>query len=610
MKVNQSSAQGKYSEMLRLLKVMHWSVGVKLVLIISSIIFVMLTAMIYLATYFFRLDYELRVQEQNVKIAEVIGTNLEISIEGLITQGRLLAQTSANARQITDTNIAFFGLYRQASGTLGPIRQHSNETFVRKNALKTADLTTLILRYKDLFRKSFRGSTNIINVSSGFTIPMIGISFPMQKKERNGSVVVLLCPIEAFLDSFQSESSALIQTFMVDTRGKIIMHPDSDVMRAGADFSSLPIVVAMQKSRFRNGQIAYEDSEQNAYLGSFWKSSLGGFGIVSTVSEENAFAEVYNIRRRNIYLMIVAVSIAVIAVLWYSRRLVRPIRKLTDAARQIAGGHYKINIKAYAEDEIGVLTHSFNQMSKGLQERENLKDSFSRFVNKEIAEKSLHGKLKLGGERRQAALLFSDIRNFTNMSEKMRPEELVKFLNSYFSEMVGCIVKNKGSVDKFIGDAIMAHWGAVEAHKAPALAAVQSAIEMRRALVDFNKKRARNKAIRFGVGINYGPVVAGQIGSQERLEYTVIGDTVNLASRLEGLTKELKVDILISDSTFQSVRKSFRTEALGAIKVRGKEKAVKIHTVLGPMADPHGPSNLKELRSFLGLAAPPSKVKR
>ena len=607
MKIAKALSQRKYGQHINILRVLRRSVGMKLVLIISSIIFVMLTGMIYLATYFFRQDYELKIQEQNVKIAEVIGSNIEISLQGLLTQGRLLAQTPTNARQIADTQIAFFGLYQPSSAGLNPIRQYGNDAFMRKNALGTADLSTLILRYKDFFRKSSRGSVNIVNVSVGFKVPMIGISFPRQKEGR-GSIVVLLCPTESFLNSFQSENSALIQTFMIDARGKIIIHPDPDVMQAGADFSKLPIVAAMQSSRFRNGQIVYEDLAHKSYLGSFWKSSLGSFGIVSTVSEDDAFAEVYNIQRRNLYLMIVAICVAVFAVFWYSRSLVYPIRKLTTASHQIAEGRYKINLKVESEDEIGVLTHSFSQMSKGLQERENLKDSFARFVNKEIAEKALRGQLKLGGERREVTILFSDIRGFTSMSENMKPEELIKFLNAYFSEMVGCVVKNKGTVDKYIGDAIMAHWGAIRVHKNPSDAALRSALQMRASLAKFNKRRAHK--IRFGIGINHGPVVAGQIGSQERLEYTVIGDTVNLASRLEGLTKQLKVDILIADNVYQAVKKDFHVESLGAIKVRGKQKAVNIYAVLGLTNDPYAPRSLRELRNLVGLSTSASKSKK
>ena len=577
------------------------SVRVKLVLIISSVIFVMLLSMIYLATYFFRADYELRIQEQNVKMAEIIGTNIEISLKTLRSQGRFLAKDSANRNleQALGMDIAFFGLYKRSPGALEPIRQYAKQSFLKKNSIEGGELRNLIQRHQASFRRSFRGSTNIVNVSSTLKTGMVGLSFPKNEKSKGGAIVVLLCPIASFIDSFQSGSSGFIQTFMVDLGGKVLMHPDVDIMRAGANFRSLPIVSSMQKSRFRSGQVPYENKEGESYLGSFWKSSIAPFGIISTISEENAFAEVYNIQRRNFYLMIVAISVAVFAVLWYSRRLVLPIRKLTSMAREVAEGRYKVSLRVSSEDEIGVLTKSFNQMSKGLQERENLKDSFARFVNREIAEKSLRGQLKLGGERKEVALLFSDIRNFTSMSEKMRPEELIKFLNTYFTAMVGCIVRNRGTVDKYIGDAIMAHWGAVGSHKNPAEAAVRSALQMRMALMKFNQKRT-NK-IRFGVGVNYGPVVAGQIGSQERLEYTVIGDAVNTASRLEDLTKQLKVDILITDNTYQRIGEGLKVVPLGAIKVRGKEKAVRLYAVLGPAGDKNTPSGLKELRSLLGI---------
>lgn len=585
-------------------RISSWSIGIKLVLIISSIIFIILTSMIYLATYFFREDYELKVQEQNVKIAEVIGTNLEISLQGLTVQGRVLVRGAASRKQISNTNIAFFGLYSKDAAQLKALRQISNQVFMKKNAITLENLNTLILRYQKIFRKSFRGSTQIINVSPGLKVPMVGISFPLvEEKQSEDSIIIILCPIKVFLDSFQSENSALIQTFMVDAQGKIIMHPNTDIMQAGGDFSNMPIVAAMQKSRFRNGQIAYTEREKESYLGSFWKSSIGSFGIVSTVREDDAFAEVYSIQRRNIYLMVVAINIAILAVFWYSRRLLRPIRQLTEAAHQISKGQYKLKLKAYTEDEIGKLTHNFNLMSKGLQERENLKASFGRFVNKEIAEKSLHGSLKVGGERRQVALLFSDIRSFTSMSEKMKPEEVVKFLNNYLSKMVSCVVKNKGTIDKFIGDAIMAHWGALGKHKNPAHAAILSALQMRQALFDLNKKH-HHKPINFGVGINYGPVVAGQIGSQDRLEYTVIGDTVNAASRVESLTKEFKVDILITDTAYQHVKKIFRVETLGSIKLKGKLKAIKLHAVLGLISDVQTPSTLNELRKRLGLPSP------
>ncbi len=594
-------------------KKFYWGVGLKLILISSSIILVSFATMIYLATYFFREDYELRVQEQNIRLSEVIGTNVELTLTSLMQQGRLLSQSSLqNLGNDEGNDIVFVGSYQgRQIDSVTVARQLVNNTFLKKNNLNIASLTNVISLYKDRFRHSFDGFIGIVNVSSIFPVPMVAISFPEKKSSNNDTTIIILCPMQVFTNSFQSENAGLIQTFMVDMEGRVIAHPDATVVQAEADYSKkLPIVRSMQKSRFRNGQTIYLGEDNENYLGSYWKSYIGTFGIVSTVRGSDAFATVYEIQVRNIYLMIVAISLAILAVYLYGRRLTRPIQALTQTAYQIADGDYNVNVEVQSKDEIGILTSSFNDMGKGLRERENLKASFERFVNKEIVKKSLAGKLQLGGKRYEIALLFSDIRSFTTMSEKMKPEEVVKFLNMYFSEMVNCIAKTKGIVDKFIGDAIMAHWGAVEPHANPAKAAVDAGIAMRNALLKFNMKYRKNDPVRFGIGINFGPAIAGQIGSEQRFEYTVIGDTVNVASRVEGLCKQLGADLLITNNVLRHVKNHYLLEHIGDIQVKGKAKAVDVHAVLGHKNDPNAPRNIKELRKRVGIVHVASRSRK
>ena len=195
-------------------------------------------------------------------------------------------------------------------------------------------------------------------------------------------------------------------------------------------------------------------------------------------------------------------------------------------------------------------------MGIGLEEREKMKDAFGKFVNKEVAEQVLRGELRLGGERKEAAILFSDIRSFTAISERLEPEEVVEFLNEYMTRMVNCVNNTNGVVDKFIGDAIMAIWGAPVSHGNDIENAVNAALMMRHELTIFNQSRGgpRKPVIKIGCGINDGPVLAGQIGSEDRMEYTVIGDAVNLASRIESLTKPFGVDILISQDAYERVK--------------------------------------------------------
>ena len=171
------------------------------------------------------------------------------------------------------------------------------------------------------------------------------------------------------------------------------------------------------------------------------------------------------------------------------------------------------------------------------------------------------------------------------------------------TRMVDCVNATNGVVDKFIGDAIMAVWGAPVSYGNDTENAINGALMMRQQLLEFNRGRGGDKkpVIRIGCGINTGPVLAGQIGSEERMEYTVIGDTVNLASRIESLNKPFGTDILISQDTYSIVKGIYRVEPMQKIKVKGKAEPLQIYAVLGRMDDPAAPKSLDELRRLLGI---------
>ncbi|MBL8994617.1 MAG: adenylate/guanylate cyclase domain-containing protein, partial [Spirochaetia bacterium] len=230
-----------------------------------------------------------------------------------------------------------------------------------------------------------------------------------------------------------------------------------------------------------------------------------------------------------------------------------------------------------------------------------------RFVNKEIAEMAAKGELKLGGERREAAVFFSDIRSFTAISEKLQPEEVVEFLNQYFTRMVGLVHHHKGSVDKFIGDAIMALWGVPISHGNDCENAILCSLAMRKNLMEFNEERAKEGKfpLKIGMGINYGPLLSGQIGSEDHISYTVIGDTVNLASRIEALNKPFGTDLLITQDAYEKTRGLFDVAPMQKIKVKGKEDVQQIYAVLRAVGDESGPKTIEALREMLGTEAPP-----
>jgi adenylate cyclase len=221
-----------------------------------------------------------------------------------------------------------------------------------------------------------------------------------------------------------------------------------------------------------------------------------------------------------------------------------------------------------------------------ITQEQRLMSTLSRYVTRQIAEQLLKDResLKLGGQRSRVAVLFSDIRNFTTLSERFDAEEVVTMLNEYFSLMIDPIFKYEGTLDKFIGDAIMAVFGAPVSHDDDAERAVRAAIEMRTALRHYNRLRAQRgeEPIETGIGIALGDAISGNIGSEQRMDYTVIGDTVNVASRLEGLSKNYETKVLVNEGIHNAVKDRIPCLDLGLAHVKGKEGDVHVYGVVEP----------------------------
>jgi len=262
----------------------------------------------------------------------------------------------------------------------------------------------------------------------------------------------------------------------------------------------------------------------------------------------------------------------------------RPIDELVKKMDRLASGDFNVKTTVLSDDEIGNLKYNFNQMVDGLSERERLRETFGRYVSIEIAKHLMSGKnIDLGGEDICATILFSDIRNFTSMSEKMSAREVVDFLNEYFSYVTEPIMKNHGVINKFIGDAVMAIYSPHLGSENHVDDAIKSAIGMRKRLEEFNAAKKTAVEVKFGIGIHTGTLVAGNIGTKDRLEYTVIGDTVNVASRIESENKSFSSDILISEETFNlaggEVKTSNKFEKCDPVSVKGKEKPLILYKI-------------------------------
>ena len=286
-------------------------------------------------------------------------------------------------------------------------------------------------------------------------------------------------------------------------------------------------------------------------------------------SLDDALEPYLRLRERLQLLFLLGLILSVLGAIAIARKVTKPVKDLTIAVKQIEGGDYQTQITTNQQDEIGKLSHSFNQMAKGLKEKEKVRSLLGKVVSKEIAEELLSKDIELGGEEIQATILFSDIRDFTSLCEGVSPKFILEMLNIYLTQMSDVIERQHGVIDKYIGDAIMAIFGAPVVHGDDANSAVAAALLMVESLDSLNQNRNKN-LIDIGIGLNTGRVVAGNMGSMSRLNYTVIGDGVNLASRLEGLTKYYGIAILVSETTKDCAGK-FGYQEIDRVKVKGKK---------------------------------------
>ena len=326
------------------------------------------------------------------------------------------------------------------------------------------------------------------------------------------------------------------------------------------------------------------------------------FQWYSLITEDKAtfYKEVSQIFNQSIIILSASLFITIILLLLFSGYLTGPLRRVGGAMRAIISDNdMSRRVEVEFPDEIGELAHTFNimvgQLEKAYGQIKNfafdavmaqknehkIRNIFQKYVPKDIIDSLfMHPEQMLVGDNQVLAILFSDIRSFTTISEGFMPDELVVALNKYFELLVDIIMKHGGIVDKYIGDAIMAFFGAPVKHENDAEQAVRAGLEMQIAINNFNKAQAQQgkPEFRTGVGINYGVVTVGNIGSEKKMDYTIIGDMVNLGSRLEGLTKVYHQELIFSESVYRKVKDALPCRMIDKVVVKGKTQGEKIFT--------------------------------
>jgi len=654
----------------------RFSIGAKLITIISLIVIVSLGSLTAFVFWLVHQDLRITAESNNLEINRRSAMEAESAIINIRSNSRVLMHTITAVEagsNIAKETVDYFFLENPQIAALyfvepGKSEQlYVNTAFFMTRGLEDNKADNFFNEQRIALGRAARGETLVNNAAPFFSGPCLSLFFPWS----SGGVGGVLFSSENLNNNF---GFGVNQSFMINSDGDVLAISDFTILTnavnlAGESFI-FDIVNSTQRSRqqlieadlgFMQDSSAVIDSgfaafaldkakkvwvgakniwirirqktadifpalrtiespkeepvKPTRYFLAYTKLNIAGTIVVTSIEYDKVFEGIATTTRRNIYFTITVLCISIILIWFFSKTLSVPLRKLAHAAQKIEGGIFDIDLKAKGRDEVGVLTDSFHKMCKAL-------NVFGKFTNKEIAVRAMRGEIKPGGFPKHATIFFSDIRDFTAKYENFAlvfgsgaSDRLVQWLNSYFAQMIDCVEKTNGIVDKFIGDTVMAHWGTAYTAGSPrkdAFNCIKAALMMRKCLFYLNKSRQEydpeNPLIRIGCGINTGIVTAGQLGSDMRMEYTVIGDPVNLASHIEALTKPLGADILISEDTWKLVGDKFITEEMPPVAVKGKEKPVRVFAVVNFFGEIKGPQTLKEVRELLEIDPPIGNV--
>ena len=650
-------------------KITFFSIGAKLVIIITIIVLMSLGSITVLVSWLVREDLRILAEENNFEMNRRSAVETEYIISKMRSDSlmliRVLTAVGTHSDLAQETMEFFFDQNPGVVALFFTVPGQGDELFINRRFFLSREIeASLANSYHEEnampLQRAALGETLLLNATPHFARSLAALFFPWQ---RGGGAI--LFSLENLETTF---GFGLNKSYLINDAGDIIVHSDFELMLAGANIADRAFIREIAESPERSRQslvevdFGFDPSRMEAApnmlhhalallnggigaafdlverLGiehiqrveinvpgtgaqaegpdtvrkflAFTKLNVGGSTVITGIEYNRVFEGIAATTRRNIYLTAVVLLISILLIWFFAKSISVPIKVLAAAARSIEGGTFEFDLKAKGRDEIGLLTNSFRKMSTAL-------GVFGRFTNRDIAVRAMRGEIKPGGLPKHATIFFSDIREFTSKSEEFTrvfgdeaSDRIVLWLNNYLARMVDCVEKTGGAVDKFIGDAVMAHWGTAYTAGSPqkdAFNCVTAALMMRKAVYEMNKQRRpndpANPVIRIGCGINTGMVTAGQIGSDMRMEYTVIGDPVNLASRIESLNKALGTDILISEDTWNLVKNYFITEEMPSVTVKGKEKPVRIFAVVN-LAISKGPQTLDVVRKLLGIEAP------
>lgn len=595
--------------------------GVKLALIIGFIVLLSLSAVTFLTSFFISKDVKITAEENNLTINSRSASSVQNELTYIRSNVLQLldlinvssgGKTSAMAKQAEAfffernqeiAEIIVFTQYKTSANLVIHNRLRNNRFFT-SNEIDFNTTDSFLAENKDYLLRSCAGETIALNASPFFKNEIMALLLPYREGGLEQSLLILfnLESISSILGTGTVNSS-----FMINDSADLLCHSESSRIIAGQNVKNHPLISKMRETNQNNAetrQIVFNEKDENGkkikYIGAYQKIGIADISIITTVPLNIILEGVRTTRRNNLYLMGIVLCISIVFILIFSRFAIsKPLRFLTASAEEIKLGNFNtplismLNTKR--RDEIGIL-------NKSTQDEQDFLNTFARFTNREVAKAIARKEIDFEPHLKDVSIFFSDIRGFTAISDGFKnrfgeesPREIIGFLNDYMSRMVNCVTISGGTIDKFEGDAIMAVWGILrdedlsfeqlpdgnpekqqkaEEHRIhvqkDAINAIRGTIAMRYALMQYNKDaeaftkaheheaKAKYKPhIRIGCGINTGRATCGIMGSEDKMEYTAIGDSVNFASRTESSNKPCGTDILITQDTYDLLKKDF-----------------------------------------------------
>ncbi len=667
-------------------KIRH-PIGEKLVIIISFLLALAVGSVTYVVSYFVTSDMRSNAEENNLAMNARTTADTESRINNAVSSVNmfldLISTESSNENGIQKIESMFFKRNREIAAIFfskdSKTFMFANETFIAANEIPKENVLAYMSQESETAEKAKKGSFEMLNASPFFNVPLIAIFCPAgsvstsasSAAQNDDSFVAFLYSTAGISENYAVGS--INQSFLVNNDGITLIHSDIEKMNAATDLSESKIVKEMLSSKSNNGQINYKDETDEEYIGAFRRLGLGNGGVITVVKTAIVLEGIKRITIRNIYIMFAVIALAILIIYFFAKSLSLPLGQLTEVVNEVNKGNFNTKLfdrlKDKRRDEIGILERS----TKNERDILNL---VSRLTNKGVTKAVITKKIDFNPHLKDITIFFSDIRGFTAISDGFKKR---------FGEHSTCINKTGGIVDKFEGDAIMAAWGVLrnetldweklkensvtkilkeEAHaqyvKEDALSAITCCIAMRYSLMKYNKDAEAFTAahrndplakykphIRIGAGLNSGRATVGFMGSFDKMEFTSIGDAVNFASRAEASNKPCGTDILITQDTYDILKKDYirckennfiirpqnvlneiiveKIPVEFEVKGKGKQhfygvvnmpnfdveaffKSEDEEFTIDPDCDkavgPAGPKTLKELRELLGIETP------